>query len=184
MNNHYLAAVVVALSALALFAVSDSIADSAYRVSTVISADTLQEAGDSAPVDRVSDQPIRHVASAEGNLGIGVVHRPVLEGGGPITAIQHHKQSEVYRVMSGSGTLVTSASMKDSTPLDPEGYVVLNLTGPSDLGVIEKIDSSQLIEEGDVVIIPAGVAHGFSEITEAITYMVVRIDPEKLVALK
>ena len=38
--------------------------------------------------------------------------------------------------------------------------------------------------EGDVVIIPAGVAHGFSEITEAITYMVVRVDPEKLVALK
>ena len=33
-------------------------------------------------------------------------------------------------------------------------------------------------------IIPAGVAHGFSEITAPITYMVVRIDPERLVALK
>ena len=33
--------------------------------------------------------------------------------------------------MSGSGTLVTSAGMSDSSPLDPEGYVVSNLTGPS-----------------------------------------------------
>jgi len=35
-----------------------------------------------------------------------------------------------------------------------------------------------------VVIIPAGVAHGFSEITEPITYMVIRVDPERMVALK
>lgn len=86
--------------------------------------------------------------------------------------------------MSGSGTLVTSASMSDASPLDPEGYVVMNLTGPSDRGTITEIENSQLIGEGDIVIIPAGVAHGFSEITEAITYMVVRIDPEGLVALK
>ena len=86
--------------------------------------------------------------------------------------------------MSGSGTLVTSAGMSDSSPLDPEGYVVSNLTGPSDTGIITDIEHSQLIDERDVVIIPAGVAHGFSEITEAITYMVVRVDPEKLVALK
>jgi mannose-6-phosphate isomerase-like protein (cupin superfamily) len=184
MKNLPLAAVVAALSAAALWFASDSIADSNYKVATVISGEALQEAERAAPADRVSDQAIRHVESAEGNLGIGVVHRPVVEAGGPITAIQHHKQSEVYRVMSGSGTLVTSASMKDSTPLDPDGYIVLNLTGPSDRGVIEEVENSRLIEEGDVVIIPAGVAHGFSEITEAITYMVVRIDPEKLVELK
>ncbi len=132
----------------------------------------------------MSDQAIRHVESAEGNLGVGVVHRPVIEEAGPIRAIQHHKQSEVYRVMSGSGTLVTSTSMKDSTPLDPDGYVVTSLTGPSDRGIIENVENSQLIGEGDIVIIPAGVAHGFSEITEPITYMVVRVDPEKLVELK
>jgi len=86
--------------------------------------------------------------------------------------------------MSGAGTLVTGSSMSATSPYDPEGYVVVNLTGPSDRGIIEEIDNSQLIGEGDIVIIPAGVAHGFSEITEPITYMVVRIDPEKLVALK
>ena len=159
-------------------------ADADYKVVTIIDAATLNATEQAAPADRVSDQPLRHVASAEGNLGIGVVHRPVVEAGGPIAAIQHHRQSEVYRVMSGSGTLVTSASMSDTSPLDPAGYVVMNLTGPSDRGTITHVENSQRIGEGDIVIIPAGVAHGFSEISEPITYMVVRIDPERLVALK
>jgi mannose-6-phosphate isomerase-like protein (cupin superfamily) len=86
--------------------------------------------------------------------------------------------------MSGSGTLVTSAGMSETSPLDSEGYIVLNPTGPSDRGIIEDVENSRSIGEGDIVIIPAGVAHGFSEITDAITYMVVRIDPEELVELK
>ncbi len=159
-------------------------ADSDYKVATIIQATTLDAAKTGAPTDRVSDQPLRHVESAEGRLGIGVVHRPVIEKGGPVKGIQHHNQSEVYHVMAGSGTLVTSASMTDTTKLDPDGRVVRKLTGPSDIGIIRNIENSQQISEGDVVIIPAGVAHGFSEITEAITYMVVRIDPERLVALK
>ena len=86
--------------------------------------------------------------------------------------------------MAGSGTLVTSATMTGSEAIDPDGFVVKNLTGPSDLGIIDNAESSQLIETGDIVIIPAGVAHGFSEITAPITYMVVRIDPDRLVELK
>jgi len=180
----YQHAAAVVLGVVALFAASTAPADSGYKVVTIINAKTLDAAREAAPADRVSDQPIRHVESAEGNLGIGVVHRPVLEAGGPVQGIQHHKQSEVYRVMSGSGTLVTSARMSDGSQLDAEGGIVLNLTGPSAVGVIDEVENSQLIGEGDVVIIPAGLAHGFSEITEPITYMVVRIDPEKLVALK
>jgi mannose-6-phosphate isomerase-like protein (cupin superfamily) len=180
-SQHVAAAI---LGAIALAGANESLADADFKVVTIISSDTLDAAKDGAPADRVSDQPIKHVASAAGNLGIGVVHRPVIEAGGPIRAIQHHKQSEVYRVMGGSGTLITSAGMSDSSPLDPAGYVVTDLTGPSDTGVITDIEHSQLIGEGDIVIIPAGVAHGFSEITEAITYLVVRVDPERLVALK
>lgn len=181
-KQQYAAALV--LGTIVLCGAGVSFADSDYKVVTIVTAETLEAAKQAAPGDRVSDQPVRHVVSAEGNLGIGVVHRPVIEAGSPVRGIQHHKQSEVYRVMSGSGTLVTSTSMNDSGALDPAGYVVVNLTGPSDVGVIEDIEHSQLIGEGDVVIIPAGVAHGFSEITDPITYMVVRVDPEKLVQLK
>ena len=74
--------------------------------------------------------------------------------------------------------------MTNIKPLDPEGFTVKNLVGPSDFGEIIDIKQSQCSKKCDIVIIPAGIAHGFSEITEAIDYMVVRIDPNKLVTLK
>ena len=155
-----------------------------YKVATVISSESLEAVAARAPEGRVSDQPVVHVESAEGRLGVGVVHRPVSARGSAIEAIQHHNQSEVYRVMSGVGILVTSTTLSELTPLDPDGYVVTNLTGPSDIGLITEIENSQRVSAGDIVIIPAGVAHGFSEISEPITYMVVRVDPERLVKLK
>lgn len=171
--------------AILLFLTATASADDMdYLKATILTAEALDNAMAEAPADRVSDQPMTHVESAEGRLGIGVVHRPLIEAGGPINAIRHHKQSEVYRVMAGSGTLVTSKSMTEKNELPAAGFVVTNLTGPSDTGVIVEIEDSRVIGAGDIVIIPAGLAHGFSEITEVITYMVVRIDPERLVALK
>jgi mannose-6-phosphate isomerase-like protein (cupin superfamily) len=169
----------------ALLMVSSAVADDTdYLKVTVLTAEALENAMVDAPLDRISDQPLTHVESAEGRLGIGVVHRPVIEAGSPIRGIRHHNQSEVYRVMAGSGTLVTSKSMLEADELPADGFVVKNLTGPSDIGVIVDGEHSRTIGEGDIVIIPAGLAHGFSEITEEITYMVVRVDPERLVALK
>jgi mannose-6-phosphate isomerase-like protein (cupin superfamily) len=177
MNKLSLYTVLVLLPATAM-------ADDSYLTATVITDQVLQETADNAPNDRVSDQPVVHVESAEGRLGIGVVHRPAIEPGGPIGGIQHHKQSEVYRIMAGRGILVTAKSMQDAEAFDPDGYIVKNLVGPSDTGVITAADNHQPVGPGDIVIIPAGVAHGFSEISEAITYMVVRVDPERLVELK
>lgn len=160
-----------------------AVAQDSTKVATHISADDVLATIEAAPEGRVSDQQIRHIDAGDGYLGVGVVQRPPKAAGTGIVGIQHHKQSEVYRVVSGSGTLVTSSVMVSSTPLDPDGQVVLTLTGPSSRGTIEG-GQSRKISAGDIVIIPAGVAHGFSEITETITYLVVRIDPEGLVKLK
>lgn len=156
---------------------------STTEVATYISAADVLATVEAAPEGRVSDQQIRHIDAGDGYLGVGVVQRPPKAAGTRLDAIQHHKQGEVYRVISGSGTLVTAKSMVDSEPLDPHGQIVLTLTGPSSTGVIEG-GKSQKIGPGDIVIIPADVAHGFSEITETITYLVIRVDPEKLVQLK
>ena len=147
---------------------------------TYISAADVAATIEAAPEGRVSDQQIRHIDAGELNLGVGVVQRPPTTSLG---AIQHHDQAEVYRVVSGSGTLVTSGSLVDARPLNPQGRTVLELTGPSSVGTIEG-GVSQKIGPGDIVIIPAGVAHGFSEITETITYVVIRVDPDKLVKLR
>ena len=145
-----------------------------------ISSAELEETIARAPEGRVSDQQIRMIDVGGMNLGVGVVKRPPTT---TLSAIQHHNQAEIYRVVAGHGVLVTSAEMTDLRELDPEGGTVLRLTGPSAMGTIEG-GTSQVVGPGDIVFIPAGVAHGFSEITEAITYIVYRIDPDQLVELK
>ncbi len=147
---------------------------------TYISAAAVRATVAEAPEGRVSDQQIRMVDAGGHNVGVGVVQRPPTTS---LSAIQHHRQTEVYRVIAGSGVLVTGGVLTDARDLDPEGATVRTLTGPSSVGSIRD-GTSQRVGPGDVVIIPAGAAHGFSEITETITYLVVRVDPEQLVELK
>lgn len=154
------------------------------NVITVIKSETLEETARKAEREKIIDITVKHVVDGDSHVGIGVLHRPIMKSEDGIAAILHHNQTEVYRIMAGAGTLAISETMTDVRPLDPEGFTVKNLTGPSDFGKIVDIKQSQHVKKGDIVIIPAGMAHGFSEITEAIDYMVVRIDPDKLVALK
>jgi cupin superfamily acireductone dioxygenase involved in methionine salvage len=40
------------------------------------------------------------------------------------------------------------------------------------------------LKPGDVIVIPAGTGHWFTHIDDHITYLMVRIDPDKVVPLK
>ena len=152
-----------------------------HAAATVVTNADIQAVIAAAPEGRVSDVQFRMVDAGGYNVGIGVVQRPASAPGG---AIQHANQTEIYRVVEGSGTLVTGGELIDSQPLDPEGNVVTQLTGPSSYGSGIRGGETRQVVAGDMVIIPAGVAHGFSELFEDITYLVVRVDPEQLVELK
>ncbi|WP_423928791.1 cupin domain-containing protein [Candidatus Palauibacter sp.] len=171
--------ILVALAVGALWSAAGDNAQENPAATHISAADILATTG-SAPEGRVSDQQIRHIDAGGHNVGLGVVQRPPSSSLG---AIQHHKQTEVYYVVSGRGTLVTGGELTDGRALDPEGQTVRTLTGPSSVGGIEGGESRD-VGPGDMVIIPAGSPHGFSEITETITYIVVRVDPEQLVELK
>ncbi len=172
------------LPAAALLALATSVAaQSNTKVAAYISAANVQATIAAASEGRVSDQQIRHVDAGDGNLGVGVVQRPAQAAGVAVGGIQHHNQAEIYHVVSGSGTFVTSDVLVEARPLDPDGEIVLTLTGPSSVGRIEG-GQSRPIKAGDILIIPAGTAHGFREVTETITYLVFRVDSEKLVKLK
>lgn len=168
----------VALATFALLSVGPGAASA--QSATHVSAAELDSTVAAAPEGRVSDQQIRMVDVGGMNLGVGVVHRPETT---TLSAIQHHEQAEIYRVVEGHGVLVTSREIRDGRELDPEGETVRRLTGPSAFGTIVG-GESQVVAPGDIVFIPAGVGHGFSEITEAITYIVYRVDPKQLVELK
>ena len=145
----------------------------------ISAADILTTIGN-APPGRVSDQQIRHIDAGGYNVGVGVVQRPPST---TLGAIQHHNQAEVYYVVSGRGTLVTGGELTNARALAADGATVRTLTGPSSVGGIEGGESRE-IGPGDMLIIPAGSPHGFSEVIETITYIVVRVDPDQLVELK
>jgi len=133
----------------------------------------------SAPV---SDQQLRIVGIAgEYNVGIGVVRRAKTEGRNPGGGIEHSQITEVYHIIEGNGTLVTGGTIENPKASPPDSSVVKVLNGPSTGGGAIKSGVSRKVGPGDVVIIPPNTAHWFSEIpSEQIVYLVVRIDPHKV----
>lgn len=130
----------------------------------------------------VSDQQLRVVSiNGEYNIGIGVVHRAKTEGRNPGGGIEHSQITEVYHIIEGNGTLVTGGTIENPKESPPDSSVVKVLNGPSSGGGVIQNGVSRKVGPGDVVIIPPNTPHWFSEITsEQIAYLVVRIDPHKV----
>ena len=133
----------------------------------------------SAPV---SDQAIRVVSiNGEYNVGIGVVHRAKTAGRNVGGGIEHSQITEVYHVIDGNATLVTGGTIENPRETPPDNVVVKVLNGPSTGGGPVKDGVSRKVGPGDVVIIPPNTPHWFSEITtDQIVYLVVRVDPHKV----
>jgi mannose-6-phosphate isomerase-like protein (cupin superfamily) len=129
----------------------------------------------------VTDTPVRTIDAGGHNIGIGVVYRPKDAHGG---SASHDKVSEVYQVLSGSGTLVTGGTIVDPQRRTNVQEEVTQINGPGVSGSRIEGGVSRKITKGDMVIIPAGTPHWFSEIQESISYTVVRVDPSRAVTLK
>lgn len=129
----------------------------------------------------VTDIPIRTVDAGGHNVGVGLVHRPQGARGG---SASHDLVSEVYHVLEGAGILVTGGTHINPVRRDAGAENVTQINGPGVSGSAIQGGVSRRIAKGDVVIIPAGTPHWWSEIQEAITYTVVRIDPRQVVTLK
>ncbi len=126
------------------------------------------------------DQQIRVVdIGDEINVAVGILQRiGQRTEGEAVAAIVHHEVTEVYYVMSGSGTLVTGGEATASAEFAADNVSVLELIGPSGSRTVIN-GQKKTISEGDVVVIPAGVPHGFSNIQGQITYLSIRVDPNQ-----
>lgn len=131
----------------------------------------------------VSDQQIRVVPinNGEYNVGVGVVHRAKTEGRDIGGGIEHSQITEIYHVISGNGTFVTGGTIQNAKDTPADSPVVTTLNGPSSGGGPVTGGASRKIGPGDVVIIPPNTPHWFTEITtDQIVYLVVRMDPHKV----
>ncbi len=150
-------------------------------VATHISATDIAAVLKQMPPQSVSDQQIRMVKAGDYNVGVGVVNRPQAA---TQTGIEHDKLTEVYYVLEGEGTLVTSGTLVNAKAVPSTSAIYRDLTGPSATGSAINGGESRRIAAGDVVIIPPGVPHWFNDVKGSIRYLVVRIDPERLLTTK
>jgi mannose-6-phosphate isomerase-like protein (cupin superfamily) len=106
------------------------------------------------------------------------VQMDVLPPGGTNSMFYHENQTEGYYITSGSGMLMTG------------GYVVNgrrglspNLNGPTCSGGVTFGDiTKRVVSAGDIIIIPAGVPHGWTDIPDHVEYLSFRPSPGILTA--
>ena len=102
---------------------------------------------------------------------------------GTASGISHDGQTETYIIVSGGGTLVTGGKIVNGRKSGPDSPVTKVLNGPSCSGRIEGADVvKKVVKTGDIIIIPAGVPHGWIDITDHVDYLSVRPDPDRLLA--
>lgn len=87
----------------------------------------------------------------------------------------HDQSAEVYIIQSGSGVLTTGA-MAEKRPSG--NYNLLN--GPGGSGTAAPNAYSRRANPGDIIIIPPGVLHAWSQIMDHVTYLSVRPDPDRV----
>jgi len=143
----------------------------AAAAGTYISADEIAATLKQSIANNVVDQPIKAAEVPGGHkASLAMLRRTKTE----TTALIHDHVTEIYQIMEGSGTLVTGGSLESPTQTD---LTRLN-AGMSQTGV-HRGGESRRVKAQDVIIVPAGTAHRFSELDGPITYLVYRFEPKR-----
>ena len=149
----------------------------------------------------IPDNTIRVIDMDKYQLGVAVIHRGAMGGGGGAntaaaanpspacgeqrpdakgpTGIFHDDTAESYVVISGSATLITGGTIVNGRRSAPDSEVTTILNGPSCSGTMVGY-TSRKIKTGDIIIIPEHVPHGFSDVPDHVTYLSIRPDLKKV----
>ena len=116
----------------------------------------------------VVDRPIKATNVLGGKASVARLRRVRPE----TSALIHDYVTETYYIMSGSGTFVTGGSLGGAKPTDLSNVNA----GMSQTGARVGGDARR-VKAGDIVIVPAGTPHSFSELDGPIEYLVYRFEP-------
>jgi len=151
--------------------------------STYVSAEEIQHYVDVGREAGVTDQQVRSIDIGKANVQIAVAHRGKLDAPSPESVAEHDLVTEVYYVLSGSGTNRTGPDLVDKRRRPGDNRAVQFLNGPGNNAADIRNPTTHQLKAGDVFVIPAGTGHQFTKIDDHITYLMVRVDPDKVVPL-
>jgi hypothetical protein len=182
------------LAALVALAPAPAAAQTSTKAATYITDEEVKTVNKEPGIDRT----IRVVDIGNEHFAVGIIHRvattasagratapaasaPAGEpcgeaaaaaAAGTATGISHDSQTEGYLIVSGGGTLVTGGHIANGRKSSPDSDVTKILNGPSCSGSIVGADVvKRAVKVGDIVIIPAGVPHGWSDIPDHVDYL-------------
>src|SRR5262252_7047201 len=151
---------------------------------TYIAKDEIDAYVKKAIAEKLTDQQVRDVEIGKAHIGIGVVHRGKLASPAPESVAEHDQVSEVYHIIDGTATLMLGPDIVGAKRRPATLETVRLFNGPGSNGSSIRNGVSYDLKPGDVVVIPAGTGHWFTKIDDHISYLMVRIDPDKMTPLK
>jgi mannose-6-phosphate isomerase-like protein (cupin superfamily) len=151
---------------------------------TYIPKSEIQAYLDKAVAEKLVDQQVRDVEIGKAHIGIGAVYRGKLTAPAPESVAEHHQVSEVYHIIDGAATLMLGPDIVGAKERPATLETVRLFNGPGSNGTSIKNGVSYDLKPGDVIVIPAGTGHWFTKIDDHVSYLMVRIDPDKMTPLK
>jgi mannose-6-phosphate isomerase-like protein (cupin superfamily) len=147
---------------------------------TYIPVDELQAYTKKAIAEKRIDQQVRDVDIGKAHVAIGMVYRGKLDVPAKDSVAEHDQVSEVYHIIDGTGTLVLGPDIIGMVRRPADSETVRLFNGPGNNGTMIRDGKTYYLKPGDAVIIPAGTGHWFTHIDDHITYLMIRIDPDKV----
>ena len=138
---------------------------------TFISAEEIAATLKQSIANNTVDQPIKLAELPGGHkASVALLRRTKAE----TSALIHDYVTEIYEIVEGSGTLITGGTIMDPKESD---LTRVN-AGMSHTGMHHGGESRK-VKPKDVIIVPAGMAHRFSELDGPIVYLVYRFEPKR-----
>lgn len=135
----------------------------------VVTAETVDTTMRQSIANNTLDTKMNETSVKGGIVRIGIVHRTKPEP----RALLHNELTEIYQIISGSGTLFTGGTPQEPTPVsDPP-----NLGMTPSFYVTQSGGTTRTVKPKDIVVIPAGLPHRFSQLDGPIEYVIYRFEP-------